>query len=93
MTGISGNDNYGQFTVRCAFTGFTRLPQITMFFDTPRPLEGFAISKLGATCSPGIESMSLDEQVTATSCTWTLNGVRGVSGPTALAFFTIKYRI
>jgi hypothetical protein len=91
ITGYTGTDSQGQFTIVVGVTGYTLNPVVTMFFaDGPRAAPRY-ISKL-RNFSPTFLAPYLVDNETATSVSWTLvgNGV-DMGAPTALGFYTIEY--
>jgi len=91
ITGYTGTDSAGQFTIVVGVTGYTVNPQVTMFYaDGPRAVPRY-ISKLRA-FSPTTLAPYLVDNETPTSVTWTLvgNGVQ-MGAPTGLGFYTIEY--
>jgi len=95
LTGITGTDSYGQFTVRFGTTGYTMNPSIR--FDWPGGPRTFAQVDAGiiAPCSPTTALPSLFQTVcNRTSVTWVLlTGVGNTSLPTGLGYCTISYHI
>jgi len=91
ITGYTGTDSAGQFTIVVGVTGYTINPQITMFYaDGPRATPRY-ISKLRA-FSPTTLAPYLVDNETPTSVTWTLIGNGAQMGaPTGLGFYTIEY--
>lgn len=94
LTGYTGNDSYGQFTVRYGTTGYTHLPRITLFFnDGPRQNPFFMSKLIPPVNPPELLYCRLSETGTASSISWELGAapLQAASGPSGLNFFTIKY--
>lgn len=94
LTGMTGNDSWGRFTVRVGTTGYTHLPRITLFFNDGPRQNTIYTSKLTYPVNPqSLVYCNLSETGTATSITWELAGAPfgGVSGPTGMCFYTIQY--
>lgn len=94
LTGYTGNDSWGQFTVRYGTTGYTHLPRITLFFNDGPRQNTFNVSKITYPVSPDVlQYARLRETCTASSITWELGAapLQGASGPSGLNYFTIKY--
>ena len=95
LTGITGTDSYGQFTVRFGTTGYTMNPQIR--FDWPGGPRTFAQvdAAIIAPCSPTSLIPTVFQTVcNRTSVTWVLlTGVGNTALPTGLGYCTISYHI
>lgn len=94
ITGFTGTDTAGRFTIIFGTTGYTHLPQLKFLFNDGPRTNPISISKLGPPAFPlSMASMILGETCTASSLTWELSGIAGWSGPTGSAYVSVQYMI
>ena len=94
LTGYTGNDTAGMFTIRFGSTGYTYRPRLTFFYNDGPRTNPISVSKLCYPVRPeSLIQMGLGETCTATSITWELLPVAGVTGGTGMAFVSIRYMI